>query len=257
MPRNGARVSPATPLGSAGKTSHPAHTLPPRVDTSTHTQSSIPASLPGASISATTSTTAPPDIISGLLAGTREDLVDHGLVNRLLALQPNMTLAQMTDVLNILHPDRHRNAAAAALHRASPAPIRPPHPPPVVPTSTADPIDLPFTGTLVNNPQKRVRLADDQPEPMSLLEILNGPSRKKSTQPSTICRLSNFPHHLNNSICFEISLSPPSYFVCVHLSLSPPTNPGLTPKEILHQALAHPIWEPVLLNGMQLPTSYG
>ena len=109
-----------------------------------------------------------------------DDLADHGLVNRLLALQPNMTLDQMTSVLNILHPDRHRNAAAAAVRRAAPAPIRSPTPL-LVPAPTTAPIARPLTGTPIDNPQRRVPVASHHHQPESLLEILNEPSRKRST----------------------------------------------------------------------------
>ena len=116
MPRNSTQTSLTAPLGSTGMTPHPAHIQPPRVQTSPNPHSPIPE----VSIPVPASTAVPQEGISRPLANTGKDLVDHGLVNRLLALQPNMTLDQMTSVLNILHPNRHRNAAAAALRRAPP-----------------------------------------------------------------------------------------------------------------------------------------
>ena len=90
-----------------------------------------------------------------------------------------MTLEQMTSVLNILHPQRHRNAATAAVSRAQSAPIRPPTPS-VVPVPTTAPSVRPLTGTQITNPQRRVPVASHPPQPESLLEILNGPSHKRS-----------------------------------------------------------------------------
>ena len=108
-------------------------------------------SIPEESTPLTTTTTAAQDGVSRPLADTGDDLVDHGMVNRLLALQPNMTLEQMTAVLDILHPDRHRNAATAAVHRSS-TPDRS-IPPAVVPASTAHPTTRPLTGTQIPTPK--------------------------------------------------------------------------------------------------------
>ena len=117
------------------------------------------------------------------------------MVNRLLALQPNMTLDQMTSVLNILHPDRHRNAAAAAVRRTTPAPIRSPTPL-LVPAPTTAPIARPLTGTPIDNPQRRVPVASHHHQPESLLEILNEPSRKRFNLLSFIYFLIRFQHYL-------------------------------------------------------------
>ena len=195
MPRNSTQAPPSTPLGSSGMTSLPARTQPPRVQTSPNPHSPIHMSIPEVSIPAPASTAVPQEGISRPLANTGEDLVDHGLVNRLLALQPNMTLNQMTSVLNILHPNRHRNAAAAALRRAPLAPIRSPTPV-VMPAPTTVPIARPLTGTQINDPQRRVPVASNRPQPESLLEILNRPSRKRSTLPSSIYPLSRIHQNL-------------------------------------------------------------
>ena len=116
----------------------------------------------------------PQEEIQRPLANPGEDLVDHELINKLMALQPRITLQQMTAVLNIFHPDRPRNAATAALRRASPAPVR--STPSVVPAPSAAPTARPLTGTQLNNPQRCASVAVRQQAPQSLLEILDSPS---------------------------------------------------------------------------------
>ena len=128
MPRNSAQATTTAPLGSTGTTPRPANTLPPRVHTSPIQNVSTHLLIPEVSLPVPATTAVPQEGISAPAANTREDLVDHGLIKRLLALQPNMSLEQMTDVLNILHPARHRNAATAAVRRAQSAPVRPPTP---------------------------------------------------------------------------------------------------------------------------------
>ena len=185
MPRNSAQASATAPLGSTGTTPRPANTQPPRVQTSPirHVSTHLP--IPEVPLPASATPTVPQEGISPPAANTREDLVDHGLINRLLALQPNMSLEQMTDVLNILHPARHRKAATAAVRRAQSATIRPPTPL-VVPVPTTAPNARPLTGIQITNPQRRVPAASHLHQPESLLEILNGPSHKRSTLPSLL-----------------------------------------------------------------------
>ena len=195
MPRNSTQTSLTAPLGSTGMTPRPAHIQPPRVQTSPNPHSPIHLPIPEVSIPVPASTAVPQEGISRPLANTVGDLVDHGLVNRLLALQPNMTIDQMTSVLNILHPNRHRNAAAAALRRAPPPPVRAPTPL-VMPAPTTAAISRPLTGTQITDPQRRVPVASHIPQPENLLEILNGPSRKRSTHPSSIYPLSRIQHNL-------------------------------------------------------------
>ena len=180
MPRNSAQASSTAPLGSAGTTPRPANARPPRVQTSPIPQLATLLNIPEVSLPAPAATTVPLEGISHPAANTAENLIDHGLIDRLLALQPNMTMEQMTSVLNILHPQRHRNAATAAVRRAQSAPIRPPTPL-VVPVPTTAPSARPLTGTQITNPQRRVPVASHPPQPQSLLEILNGPSQKRST----------------------------------------------------------------------------
>lgn len=183
MPRNSAQASTTAPLGSTGATPRPANTQPPRVQTSPIQQPSTHLPIPEVSLPVPATTSVPQEGISAPAANNREDLVDHGLINRLLALQPNMGLEQMTDVLNILHPSRHRIAASAAVRRAQQALIRPPTPL-VAPVPTTAPSARPLTGNRITNPQRRVPVASHLHQPESLLEILNGPSRKRSTNPS-------------------------------------------------------------------------
>ena len=183
MPRNSAQALTTAPLGSTGTTPRPANPLPPRVQTSPSQHVSTHLPIPEVLLPLPATATVPQEEISAPAADTREDLVDHGLINRLLALQPDMSLEQMTDVLNILHPTRHRNAATAAVRRAQSAPIRPPTPL-VVPVPTTEPSARPLTGNRITNPQRRVPVASHLHQPGSLLEILNGPSHKRSTNPS-------------------------------------------------------------------------
>ena len=128
------------------------------------------------------------------------DLVDRELIDKVMALQPRMTLEQMTDVLNILHPDRHRNAATAALRRASPAPAQ--SPPSVVPAPSSAPTARPLTGNHINNPQRSAPVTVGQQAPKSLLEILNSPSRKRFTYPSYIPPFCNYLIQFDSSEMF-------------------------------------------------------
>ena len=139
-------------------------------------QSPARVSVPYAAVSAQAPTIPPipQEEILPPLANPGEDLVDHELINKLMALQPRITLQQMTAVLNIFHPDRPRNAATAALRRASPAPVR--STPSVVPAPSAAPTARPLTGTQLNNPQRCASVAVRQQAPQSLLEILDSPS---------------------------------------------------------------------------------
>ena len=205
MHRNSAQASSTAPLGSTGTTPRPANTLPPRVQTSPIPHVSTPLPIPEVPLPAPATATVPQERTSRPAANTGEDLVDHGLINRLLALQPHMTLEQMTSVLNILHPLRHRNAATAAVRRAQSVPLRHPTPlvvparpptPLVVPAPTAALSARPLTSTQITYPQRRVPVASNQPQPESLLEILNRPSRKRSTLPSSIYPLSRIHHNL-------------------------------------------------------------
>ena len=175
MSHDTTRTSSMAPLGSSGTTPQRASSFPPRVQMTPRPQSPARGSIPAAAVPAP-DPTIPQEEIQRPLANSGEDLVDHDLINKLMALQPRMTLQQMTTVLNILHPDRHRNAAAAALRRTYPVPVR--STPLVVPASSAAPAAQPLTGTQINVPQKSVPVASLQPEPQSLLEILNGLPRK-------------------------------------------------------------------------------
>ena len=172
MPPQSDRVLFTPPLGSSRTTPQPAPAQPPRVQTSVHRQSAPEASRPATAAAAATQ-----ERVNRPLDGASDDLVDHDMVNRLLALQPNMTLPQMTAVLDILHPDRHRNAATAAVRRSS-TPDQS-LPPPVVPVSTAPPSTRPLTGTQISNPQRRLPVPSHRSGPESILQILNGPSRKR------------------------------------------------------------------------------
>ena len=185
MHRSGAQASSTAPLDSTSTTRRPADTQPPRVQTSPFPHVSTPLPIPEVSLPVPVTATVPQERTSRPAANTGEDLVDHGLINRYLAPQPHITLEQMTSVLNILHPQLHRNAATAAVRRAQSAPIRPPTPL-VVPVPSTAPSARPLTGTQITNPQRRVPVASHLPQPESLLEILNGPSHKRSTLTSLL-----------------------------------------------------------------------
>ena len=148
MSHDTTRSSSMAPLGSSGTTTQSAFSFPPQVQMTPRPQSPARGSIPAAAVPAP-DPPIPQEEIQRPLANSGEDLVDHDLINKLMALQPRMTLQQMTDVLNILHPDRHRNAATAALRRASPAPAR--STPSVVPAPSAppppDPLQVPKSTT--------------------------------------------------------------------------------------------------------------
>ena len=139
MSRDNTRASSMAPLGSSGTTPQLAYSFPPQVQMTPHPQSPARASIPDASVPATAPTNPPipQEEIKPPSANSGEDLVDHELINKLMALQLRMTLQQMEVVLNILHPDCHRNVATAALRRASPASVR--STPSLVPAPSAAP----------------------------------------------------------------------------------------------------------------------
>ena len=174
------RSSSIAPLGSSGTTPQSAFSFPPQVQMTPRPQSPARGSIPAAAVPAP-DPTIPQEEIQRPLANSGEDLVDHDLINKLMALQPRMTLQQMTDVLNILHPDRHRNAATAALRRASPAPAR--STPSVVPAPSAASAAQPLKGNQINNPQRSASVTVRQQAPQCLLEILDSPPRKTFTHP--------------------------------------------------------------------------
>ena len=128
-----------TPLGSSSTTPQQASSVPPQVQMTPRPQSPARVPVPDTAVPAQAPTIPPipQDEIQRPVVNPGEDLVDHELINKLMALQPRMTLQQMTDVLNILHPDRHRNAATAALRRASLAPAQ--STPSVVPAPSSAP----------------------------------------------------------------------------------------------------------------------
>ena len=85
MSRNSAQASSTAPLGSAGTTPRPANALPPRVQTSPIPQLSTLLNIPEVSLPAPAATTVPLEGISHPAANTAENLIDHGLIDRLLA----------------------------------------------------------------------------------------------------------------------------------------------------------------------------
>ena len=171
--------SSMAPLGSSGTTPPRSSSFPPQVQMTPRPRSPARGSILAAARPPPDPTIppVPQEEIQRPLANPGGDLVDHDLINKVMALQPRMSLQQMTDVLNILHPDRHRNAATAALRRASPAPTRPT--PSVVPAPSAPPATRPLTGTQINNPQRSASVTVSHQAPQSLLEILDSPSRKR------------------------------------------------------------------------------
>ena len=202
MSHDTTRTSSMAPLGSSGTTPQQASSFPPQVQMTPRPQSPARVPVPDAAVPAQAPTIPPipQDEIQRPVVNPGEDLVDHELINKLMALQPRMTLQQMTDVLNILHPDRHRNAATAALRRASPAPAQ--SPPSVVPAPSSAPTARPLTGNHINNPQRSAPVTVGQQAPKSLLEILNSPSRKRFTHPSYIPPFCNYLIQFDSSEMF-------------------------------------------------------
>ena len=105
----------------------------------------------------------------------------QSLATRLLALDPAMTLDQLTGILNILGPDRHTRTVAANLLRLAPQPQR------QAPTSASATIPPPpvnpLTGPRIVTPQRRAQPAPQSLPPRSLLDLLSAPSRKRSVPP--------------------------------------------------------------------------
>ena len=156
------RSSSMAPLGSSGTTSQRASSFPPQVQMTPRPRSPARGSILAAARPPLDPTIppVPQEEIQRPLANSGGDLVDHDLINKVMALQPRMSLQQMTDVLNILHPDRHRNAATAALSRASPARAR--STPSVMPAPSATPAAQPLMGNQINNPQRSALVTRSQ-----------------------------------------------------------------------------------------------
>ena len=117
----------------------------------------------------------------------------QNLTAQLLSVQPNMTLNQLTGILNILAPDRHMRSVASNLLRSSqPLPPRdasnalrssqqpPPPPPPPAAVPNPPPLYNPLTGPRISTPQRRAQPQAQGTSVQDLLDILNAPVRKRS-----------------------------------------------------------------------------
>ena len=117
----------------------------------------------------------------------------QNLTAQLLSVQPNMTLNQLTGILNILAPDRHMRSVASNLLRSSqPLPPRdasnalrssqqsPPPPPPAASVPNPPPLSNPLTGPRISTPQRRAQPRAQGTSVQDLLGILNAPVRKRS-----------------------------------------------------------------------------
>ena len=117
----------------------------------------------------------------------------QNLTAQLLSVQPNMTLNQLTGILNILAPDRHMRSVASNLLRAS-QPVPPPDasnavrsshqslppPPPAASVPNPPPLSNPLTGPRISSPQRRVQPRAQGTSVQDLIGILNAPVRKRS-----------------------------------------------------------------------------
>ena len=121
--------------------------------------------------------------------------VAQNLTAQLLSVQPNMTLNQLTGILNILAPDRHMRSVASTLLRSSQPLPQPPRaasnasnssqqqpPPPLAAASVLNPPPPanPLTGPRISTPQRRAQPAAQGNSMQDLLGILNAPARKRS-----------------------------------------------------------------------------
>ena len=102
----------------------------------------------------------------------------QSLATRLLALDPNMTLEQLTGILNILGPNRHTRTVAANLLNLAPQPMH--QPPASASASNHPPPANPLTGARIVTPQRRAQPAPQSAPGRSLLDLLSAPSRKRS-----------------------------------------------------------------------------
>ena len=119
---------------------------------------------------------------SGVIPPAPAPSAAQNLTAQLLSVQPNMTLNQLTGILNILAPDRHMRSVASNLLRSTqPAPSRSTsnvlrssqQPPPPPPTN-------PLTGPRLSTPQRRAQPRAQGTSVQDLLDILNAPVRKRS-----------------------------------------------------------------------------
>ena len=120
----------------------------------------------------------------------------QNLTAQLLSVQPNMTLDQLTGILNILAPDRHMRSVASNLLRSSQPSAQPPQaasngsraslslpqppPPPAASVPNLAYLPNPLTGPRISNPQRRVQPRPQRPLAQDIADILNAPSRKRS-----------------------------------------------------------------------------
>ena len=103
------------------------------------------------------------------------------LTSSLLALRPNLTLDQLTNMLDMIAPDRHTNTVAANLMGAAHPSIPPPptYVPAPPPPRSMNPVAYPrFT-----RPQRRPAVVPQQPASRSLLDVLRTPALKRSETP--------------------------------------------------------------------------
>ena len=130
---------------------------------------------------------------SGVIPPAQAPSAAQNLTAQLLSVQPNMTLTQLTGILNILAPDRHMRSVASNLLRSTqPLPSRsasnalrssqqsPPPPPPAAAVPNPPPPTNPLTGPRLSTPQRRAQPRAQGTSVQDLLDILNAPVRKRS-----------------------------------------------------------------------------
>ena len=108
----------------------------------------------------------------------------QSLATRLLALDPAMTIEQLTGILDILGPNRHTRTVASNLLRFARPPASRSAPTMASATSRPPPPPTnPLTGPRIVTPQRRAQPAPESTPARSLLDLLSAPSRKRLVLP--------------------------------------------------------------------------
>ena len=134
----------------------------------------------------------------------------QNLTTQLLSVDPNMTINQLTGILNILAPNRHMRSVASNLLRSSQPEPRPPaavsnvlgiaqplpRPLPLsAPAPNQAPPSNPLTGARISIPQRRAQPQAQSSSVQDILDAVSTQSRKRSEgRPMYI-----FISHINTS----------------------------------------------------------
>ena len=119
----------------------------------------------------------------------------QNLTTQLLSVDPNMTINQLTGILNILAPNRHMRSVASNLLRSSQPEPRPPaavsnglgiaqplpQPLPLsAPAPNQAPPSNPLTGARISIPQRRAQPQAQSSSVQDILDAVSTQSRKRS-----------------------------------------------------------------------------